>query len=89
MDGAAVRHADVAYYLIHSLGTGASFEQRDRDAAGIYADAALSAGVKRIVYLGGIVPAMPVAFHRTCARTGWLGTSCWAVACRRPRCRLP
>ena len=59
MDGAAVRHAlegvDVAYYLIHSLGTGASFEQRDRDAAGIFAGAAMSAGVKRIVYLGGIV----------------------------------
>jgi len=44
-----------AYYLIHSLGTGASFEQRNRDAAGIFADAAMSAGVKRIVYLGGIV----------------------------------
>jgi uncharacterized protein YbjT (DUF2867 family) len=59
MDGAAVGRAvegvDVAYYLIHSLGTGESFEQRDRDAAGIFADAALSAGVKRIVYLGGIV----------------------------------
>ena len=47
---------DVAYYLIHSLGSGASFEQRDREAAGIFADAAMSAGVKRIVYLGGIVP---------------------------------
>src|SRR5689334_18753723 len=59
MDGTAVRRAlegvDVAYYLIHSLGTGASFEQRDRDAAGVFAGAAVSAGVKRIVYLGGIV----------------------------------
>ena len=59
LDGTAVRRAvegiDVAYYLIHSLGTGASFEQRDRDAAGIFAAAARSAGVKRIVYLGGIV----------------------------------
>jgi uncharacterized protein YbjT (DUF2867 family) len=60
MEGTGVRRAlegaDVAYYLIHSLGTSASFEQRDRDAAGIFADAAMSAGVKRIVYLGGIVP---------------------------------
>jgi uncharacterized protein YbjT (DUF2867 family) len=60
MDKTAVRRAlegtDVAYYLIHSLGTGASFEQRDRDAAAIFADAARSAGVQRIVYLGGIVP---------------------------------
>jgi uncharacterized protein YbjT (DUF2867 family) len=59
MDAAAVRRAlegvDVAYYLIHSLGTGASFEQRDRDAAGIFAEAAASAGVKRLIYLGGIV----------------------------------
>ena len=46
----------MAYYLIHSLDTGASFEQRDRDAAGIFADAAKSAGVGRIVYLGGIAP---------------------------------
>ena len=60
LDRTAVRQAldgiDVAYYLIHSLGAGASFEQRDRDAAGIFADAAAAAGVKRIVYLGGIVP---------------------------------
>jgi uncharacterized protein YbjT (DUF2867 family) len=59
LDGTAVRQVlagvDVAYYLIHSLGTGSSFEQRDREAAGIFADAAMSAGVKRIVYLGGIV----------------------------------
>jgi len=58
-DAVAVRRAlqgiDVAYYLIHSLGTGASFEQRDRAAARIFATAALSAGVRRIVYLGGIV----------------------------------
>ena len=51
----ALESVDVAYYLIHSLGAGASFEQRDRDAAGIFADAAMSAGLKRIVYLGGIV----------------------------------
>src|ERR1700729_475790 len=59
MDPAAVRGAldgvEVAYYLIHSLGAGPSFERRDRDAAGIFAAAAASAGVKRIVYLGGIL----------------------------------
>jgi uncharacterized protein YbjT (DUF2867 family) len=36
------------------LGTGASFEQRDRIAAGTFAAAAKAAGVQRIVYLGGI-----------------------------------
>jgi uncharacterized protein YbjT (DUF2867 family) len=60
-DAAAVRRAlqdvDVAYYLIHSLGTGSgsSFEQKDRDAARLFARAASDAGVRRIVYLGGIV----------------------------------
>jgi uncharacterized protein YbjT (DUF2867 family) len=58
-DAAALRKAladcDVAYYLIHSLGTGSSFEQRDRDAARAFADAARGADVKRIVYLGGMI----------------------------------
>jgi uncharacterized protein YbjT (DUF2867 family) len=58
-DAAALRAAlagcDVAYYLIHSLGTGASFEQRDRDAARTFADTAREAGVGRIVYLGGML----------------------------------
>jgi uncharacterized protein YbjT (DUF2867 family) len=56
---AAVRRAvagvDVAYYLIHSLGTGPAFEQRDRAAAQVFADSAAAAGVRRIIYLGGIV----------------------------------
>src|ERR1700722_8463715 len=59
MDESAVRHAmegvDVAYYLIHSLGAGASFEQRDRIAARAFAAAAKAAEVRRIVYLGGII----------------------------------
>jgi uncharacterized protein YbjT (DUF2867 family) len=64
MDAAAVLRAldgiEVAYYLIHSLGTGPTFEQKDREAAGIFARAAAAAGVRRIVYLGGIVSG-PVA----------------------------
>jgi uncharacterized protein YbjT (DUF2867 family) len=69
MDAVAVRRAlqdvDVAYYLIHSLGTGASFEERDRQAAGLFAEAAAAAGVRRIVYLGGIVsgPAADLSPH--------------------------
>jgi uncharacterized protein YbjT (DUF2867 family) len=58
-DPGALREAlagcDVAYYLIHSLGTGPSFEQRDADAARTFADAARETGVKRIVYLGGMI----------------------------------
>ena len=58
-DAAAVRRAlqdvDVAYYLIHSLGTGPSFERRDREAAELFAAAAADMGVRRIIYLGGII----------------------------------
>ncbi|MGW4894395.1 SDR family oxidoreductase [Kitasatospora sp. NPDC004240] len=48
---------DVAYYLVHSLGTGTSFEDTDRRAARAFGAAAAAAGVTRIVYLGGLTPA--------------------------------
>ncbi|MEV7614166.1 SDR family oxidoreductase [Streptomyces sp. NPDC089799] len=54
---AALRGIDVAYYLVHSLATGPGFEERDRAAARTFAAAAAEAGVRRIVYLGGPVPA--------------------------------
>jgi uncharacterized protein YbjT (DUF2867 family) len=58
LDREAVRRAlagvDVAYYLIHALGAREGFEQRDRRAARDFAEAARDAGVRRIVYLGGL-----------------------------------
>ncbi len=45
---------DTAYYLIHSMGSGEDFEDQDRAAARNFAQAAKSAGVQRIVYLGGL-----------------------------------
>jgi uncharacterized protein YbjT (DUF2867 family) len=53
---AAMAGVDVVYYLIHSIGTGSSFQQADRQAATNTAEAAAAAGVSRIVYLGGLVP---------------------------------
>lgn len=50
----ALRGIDTAYYLVHSMGTGSDFESDDRRGARNFADAARSAGVKRIVYLGGL-----------------------------------
>ena len=47
---------DVAYYLIHSLGSGRSFEEADRRAARTFAAAAVAASVRRVVYLGGLDP---------------------------------
>ncbi|MEU9127616.1 SDR family oxidoreductase [Kitasatospora sp. NPDC048540] len=47
---------EVAYFLVHSLGTGGSFERRDRTSARAFGAAAARAGVRRIVYLGGLIP---------------------------------
>lgn len=45
---------EVAYYLIHAMSAAGSFEQNDRAAAEQFARAARAAGVRRIVYLGGL-----------------------------------
>lgn len=46
---------DTAYYLVHSLAGGrAGFERRDREAARFFAAAAEKAGVRRVIYLGGL-----------------------------------
>jgi uncharacterized protein YbjT (DUF2867 family) len=51
----ALEGVDVAYYLAHSMGAGErGFAERDRMAAGNFARAAAAAGVRRIVYLGGL-----------------------------------
>jgi uncharacterized protein YbjT (DUF2867 family) len=59
----ALNGVEVAYYLIHSLervvhspGTTTAFSLRERIAAENFAAAARRAGVRRIVYLGGLVP---------------------------------
>jgi uncharacterized protein YbjT (DUF2867 family) len=47
---------DVAYYLVHSMGRGASgdYGEQDRRAASTFARMARSEGVGRVVYLGGL-----------------------------------
>jgi len=49
----ALTGCEAAYYLVHSLGT-PDFESRDVEAAEAFAGAAAVAGVRRIVYLGGL-----------------------------------
>ena len=55
----ALDGVDVAYYLIHSMegAAGSAFPDQERRAAATFAAAASAAGVRRIVYLGGLVPA--------------------------------
>lgn len=50
----ALQGIDTAYYLVHSMGAGGDFESEDRLAAQNFANAATAAGVRRIVYLGGL-----------------------------------
>ncbi|SNR80283.1 SDR family oxidoreductase [Actinacidiphila glaucinigra] len=54
---AAMEGVDVAYYLVHALGSGRDFERTDREAAEVFGSRARAAGVRRIVYLGGLTPA--------------------------------
>jgi uncharacterized protein YbjT (DUF2867 family) len=51
---AAMKDVDAVYYLVHSLGGGSDFSERDRTAARHCARAAHDAGVGRILYLGGL-----------------------------------
>lgn len=52
---AAMAGIDTAYYLVHSMAGGrAGFEARDRAAAQNFTNAATAAGVRRVIYLGGL-----------------------------------
>jgi uncharacterized protein YbjT (DUF2867 family) len=55
----ALEGVEVAYYLIHAIGSGRDFGTADRRMAQIFAAAAKDAGVRRIVYLGGLAPGGP------------------------------
>lgn len=52
----ALDGVDVAYYLIHALGAGPGFAERDRRTARGFAVVARESGVGRVVYLGGLHP---------------------------------
>ncbi|ADB53683.1 NAD-dependent epimerase/dehydratase family protein [Conexibacter woesei] len=69
---AALDGVEVAYFLIHSMEPPPAngdqrpdpFADRERRAAERFADAAAAAGVRRIVYLGGLVPEQaPASTH--------------------------
>jgi uncharacterized protein YbjT (DUF2867 family) len=51
---AALAGVDVAYYLVHSMGSGHDFHARDARAARAFGEAARAAGVRRLVYLGAL-----------------------------------
>lgn len=68
---AALAGIDVAFYLVHSMAAGERFGALDIKAAQHFAEAAAAAQVKRIVYLGGLMPANADSEHlRSRAQTG-------------------
>jgi uncharacterized protein YbjT (DUF2867 family) len=62
----ALAGVEVAYYLIHSMEGAAAgaFADAERRSAQAFAEAAQAAGLPRVVYLGGLVPAgAPLSRH--------------------------
>ena len=51
---AAMEGVHTAFYLVHSMSSKEGFEEEDRRAADAFGAAALQAGVKKIIYLGGL-----------------------------------
>lgn len=60
---AALAGVETAWYLVHSMAAGSDFPARDRRAAANFAAAAARAGLRRIVYLGGLAPAEADTAH--------------------------
>lgn len=50
----ALAGVDTAYYLVHSMAAGGHFASLDKEAATNFGQAAAHAGVRRIIYLGGL-----------------------------------
>jgi uncharacterized protein YbjT (DUF2867 family) len=50
----ALQGVHTAYYLVHLMSGSKDFEKEDRQAATNFAQAAKNAGVRRIIYLGGL-----------------------------------
>lgn len=59
---AALRGVDVACYLVHAIGED-DYAETDRRRAETFATAARAAGVRRVVYLGGLVPEEELSEH--------------------------
>ena len=69
--GAAFSGVDTAFYLVHSMNGGEGFEAEERSAAANFAEAARAAGVKRIIYLGGLAQGVGLSAHmRSRTETG-------------------
>ncbi len=82
---------DVAYYLVHSLGTGPAFEATDRAAAHAFGAAAAAAGAPGSSTLAvSSPPGCPKRTSRPiCGPAPRSAESCAAAVCPRPNCVRP
>lgn len=56
----ALEGCSAAYFLVHDVGASADYAARESAAASAFARAAASAGIERIIYLGGVLPDGPI-----------------------------
>ena len=60
----ALEGIDAAYFLVHGMGSGQrDYAAKERRAAAQFAEAAARAGVRRIIYLGGVAPVAKPSEH--------------------------
>jgi len=60
----ALNGADTAYYLVHNMSSGRGYTERELEGARNFARAAEEAGVRHIIYLGGLAdPEQHIAPH--------------------------
>ena len=79
---AALEGAEVVYYLVHSLGA-RDFDEQDRVAAETVAREAANAGVRQIVYLGGLGAAWPQTCVAAPAQPSRDRTASWSPRASR------
>lgn len=60
---AALAGCDAAFYLVHGMGEAGDYQARERRWALAFREAAARAGLRRIVYLGGVAPAGKPSLH--------------------------
>ena len=87
---AAAAGCEVAYYLVHSMiAQKDRFAEADRTAARNMAAAAEAAGIKRIIYLGGLAEAKHGALSKHLPRASKSPGSSRPAGCPRPICAPP
>lgn len=67
----AMQGCTAAYFLVHSVGRGAHYPEREARAARVFADTAREVALERVVYLGGVAPSGRASRHlQSRLRTG-------------------